>query len=96
MRERIRIHRSGTFRTTTCLFEIKGSAMTTVPFKCEKTGAAFLPHEGGHCGLCRRLLLTRFLHTQMFPRQAAPICSDCVADLQAIAKGNNWPRPWIP
>ena len=69
--------------------------MTTVPFKCQKTGTAFLPNEGGICGLCRRTLLTQFLHTQVFPRQAAPMCSDCVADLQQVAKRNSWPQPWM-
>jgi hypothetical protein len=69
--------------------------MTTSPFKCAKTGQEFLPHEGGHCGLCRRLLLTQFLHSKIFPRQVAPACSDCLADLREVASKDKWPSAWL-
>jgi hypothetical protein len=69
--------------------------MTAIPFVCAKSGQEFLPGEGGKCGLCKRLLLAQYLHSKVFARQLAPICTDCLNDLGELARKDKLPGPWL-
>ena len=66
--------------------------MTTRPWVCAKTGQDFLPEEGGQCGLCRRLLSAEFLRSRLYPRQVAPVCTDCIDDTGQCLKDGRFKR----
>jgi hypothetical protein len=53
--------------------------MTTISFKCARTGEQLSPERAGHCALCKRLLNRKFLREVIYAEQKAPICIDCVA-----------------